>query len=607
MKQNREQRMINKKNSFLINIHSLSVIFFTLIFAKELMATDKASLNGDQQLEILIAQHWEYSLKESPMSATSEGITKYNHLLNRVSKIDNDRRLKKEQHLLSQLEEIDQAELSVANRVNSQLFKWVIEGSIESYQLNLSRIPLNTFYSFFLGVLNMGNGLPMNTVKDYNDYIARLNEIPRYFNENIANMREGIDSRFTLPKIVVEGILPTVQAQIYEKPTDSSLYKPFLKMSSRLSNKEQEQLRESAKKAISKFAIPAFKKFAEFFGGEYLQAATVTLGAEQMNNGKAYYAYQIKKYTTIPNITAKEIHQTGLSEVKRIRAEMNEIIKETNFDGSFEEFTQYLRTDPQFYAKTPKDLLKEAAYIAKRIDYIMPEFFKTLPRMPYGVVEVPKEIAPNYTTASYNSAVVGGTRGGAYWLNTYQLDQRPLYELTALTLHESVPGHHHQSAISSELKNVPKFRLGLYFSAYGEGWGLYSEKLGVEMGLYDTPYDNFGRLSYEMWRACRLVIDTGIHAMKWSRQQGIDFLSSNTSLSPANVRAEVDRYISWPGQALSYKLGELQIWKLRKKAERSLGEKFDLRDFHDALLSNGALPLAMVEAEIDRYITLNKR
>jgi uncharacterized protein (DUF885 family) len=237
----------------------------------------------------------------------------------------------------------------------------------------------------------------------------------------------------------------------------------------------------------------------------------------------------------------------------------------------------------------------------------MPEYFKTLPRLPYGVVAVPKEIAPNYTTASYNSAVVGGTRGGAYWLNTYQLDQRPLYELTALTLHESVPGHHHQSAISSELKNVPKFRLGLYFSAYGEGWGLYSEKLGVEMGLYDTPYDDFGRLSYEMWRACRLVIDTGIHAMKWSRQQGIDFLSSNTSLSQTNVRAEVDRYISWPGQALSYKLGELHIWKLRKKAEKSLGEQFDLREFHDALLSNGALPLAMVEAEIDRYIALNKK
>ena len=595
------------KNKVLKNIRGLCLVLLTFLYATNLMADDKVSLNADKKLEQLISQHWDYSMKESPLSATSEGITKYNHLLNRVSKIDNDRRLAAETKLLGQLVKIDPTQLSDANRINHQLFKWVIEGSIESYQLNLSRIPLNTFYSFFLQVLNMSNGLPMNTAKDYNDYIARINEIPRYFNENITNMREGIKTNFTLPKIVVEGILPTVQAQIYDKPTDSSLYKPFLKMSTKISNKEQAQLRESAKQAISQSAIPAFRAFAEFFGGEYLQAATITLGAEQMNNGKAYYASQIKKYTTLPNITAKEIHQTGLSEVKRIRAEMLEIIKETKFEGSFEEFTQYLRTDPQFYAKTPKDLLKEASYIAKRIDYIMPEFFKTLPRIPYGVVAVPKEIAPNYTTASYNSAVVGGTRGGAYWLNTYQLDQRPLYELTALTLHESVPGHHHQSAISSELQNVPKFRLGLYFSAYGEGWGLYSEKLGVEMGLYDTPYDNFGRLSYEMWRACRLVIDTGIHAMKWSRQQGIDFLSSNTSLSPANVRAEVDRYISWPGQALSYKLGELHIWKLRKKAEKSLGKQFDLREFHDALLSNGALPLAMVEAVIDRYITLNKK
>ncbi|PKG83305.1 DUF885 domain-containing protein [Colwellia sp. 75C3] len=599
--------MINKKNKSLKNIRGLCIVLSTLIFAPNLMADDKISLNADKKLEKLIAQHWDYSLKESPMSATSEGITTYNHLLNRVSKIDNDRRLAEEIKILGQLVKIDPKQLSASNRVNNKLFQWVIEDSIQGYQLNLSRIPLNTFYSFFLGVLDMGNGLPMNTTKDYNDYIARLNEIPRYFNENITNMREGIRTNFTLPKIVVEGILPTVQAQIYDKPTDSSLYKPFFKMSSRLSDKEKEELRESAKQAISQSAVPAFRTFAEFFGGEYLQAATITLGAEQMNNGKAYYAHQIKKYTTLPNITANEIHQTGLSEVKRIRAEMVEIIKETKFEGSFDEFTEYLRTDPQFYAKTPKDLLKEASYIAKRIDYIMPEFFKTLPRLPYGVVAVPKEIAPNYTTASYNSAVVGGTRGGAYWLNTYQLDQRPLYELTALTLHESVPGHHHQSAISSELKNVPKFRLGLYFSAYGEGWGLYSEKLGVEMGLYDTPYDHFGRLSYEMWRACRLVIDTGIHAMKWSRQEGIDFLSSNTSLSPANVRAEVDRYISWPGQALSYKLGELHIWKLRKKAEKTLGEQFDLREFHDALLSNGALPLAMVEAEIDRFITLNKK
>jgi uncharacterized protein (DUF885 family) len=275
------------------------------------------------------------------------------------------------------------------------------------------------------------------------------------------------------------------------------------------------------------------------------------------------------------------------------------------FKGSFQDFTHFLRTDPQFYAKTKRDLLKEASYIAKRIDYVMPKYFGKLARTPYGVVPVPDEIAPNYTTASYNAGAVGGITGGAYWLNTYRLDQRPLYELTALTLHEAVPGHHHQNAISRELENVPKFRLGLYFSVYGEGWGLYSEKLGVEMEMYQTPYENFGRLSYEMWRACRLVIDTGIHAFGWSREKAINYLSDNTSLSAANVRAEVDRYISWPAQALSYKLGELKIWELRKRAEKLLGENFDLREFHDTLLGNGALPLAMVESSIERYIQAN--
>jgi uncharacterized protein (DUF885 family) len=590
-----------------IRLISQVLIYWGLLtYSAFLSADNQGSVSANKQLTAIITERWDYSLKESPMSATHAGVNDYNHMLDRVSRQDNDRRLATEASFLSRLTNIDITDLTAQNRINHQLLQWILEQEINYYQLNLSRIPLTTFSSFFMSVLNMANGLPMNSVEDYQNYIARLNDIPRYFNENIANMRTGINTHFTLPKIVVEGILPTIEAQVYEDPTKSSLYQPFLKMSENIAADDQAKLKLAAKSALSQSAIPAFKSFGEFFGGDYLQAATQTLGAEQMHNGKAYYAHQIKTYTTLTNISATQIHQTGLSEVKRIRAEMAKVIKSLNFDGTFEAFIHYLRTDPKFYAKSPKELLKEAAYIAKRIDYVMPEFFGKLPRLPYGVVPVPKEIAPNYTTASYNPAIVGGNRGGAYWLNTYQLNQRPLYELTALTLHEAVPGHHHQSAISRELQNVPKFRLALYFSAYGEGWGLYAEKLGVEMGLYDTPYDNFGRLSYEMWRACRLVIDTGIHAMGWSRQQGLDFLASNTSLSQANVRAEIDRYISWPGQALSYKLGELAIWKLRHKAENILGDKFDIKSFHDALLGNGALPLTMVEAEIDRYITASR-
>ena len=301
-------------------------------------------------------------------------------------------------------------------------------------------------------------------------------------------------------------------------------------------------------------------------------------------------------------IKMTEIHNIGLGEVARIRAEMDALIAELKFDGDFAAFTEFLRTDPQFYANSSEELLKEAAYTAKRIDYLMPGFFGKLPRLSYGVVPVPDEVAPNYTTAAYVGPPIGGTIGGAYWVNTYALDQRPLYELTALTLHEAVPGHHHQGALSRELENMPDFRRNLYISAFGEGWGLYAEKLGVEMGVYRTPYENFGRLSYEMWRACRLVIDTGLHSQGWSRDQAMDYLADNTSLSRGNVRSEVDRYISWPAQALSYKLGELKIWELRHRVEAALGDDFDLREFHDVLLGNGALPLSMLENVIDRYI-----
>lgn len=449
--------------------------------------------------------------------------------------------------------------------------------------------------------MDASSGLSMPKVADYQDYIARINDFGRYFDENIANMHTGIKDGFVLPKIVVQGIAPTVRAQVYSDPTQSSLYEPFKTLPAAFSQSEQQQLQQAAKQAIQQTALPAFARLADFLEGDYMKAATESLAAEQLPEGKAYYRHTINTYVT-QDMDPAEIHKTGLAEVKRIRTEMDALIKETGFKGSFSDFTKFLRTDPQFYAKTPRELLKEASYIAKRIDYRLPEFFGKLPRLPYGVVPVPAEIAPNYTTASYNPAAIGGIRGGAYWLNTDSLDQRPLYELVALTLHESVPGHHLQNALSQELENVPQFRRNLYLSAYGEGWGLYAERLGVEMGLYENAYQQFGRLSYEMWRACRLVIDTGIHSQGWSRQQALDFLSNNTSLSQANVRAEVDRYISWPGQALSYKMGEIKIRQLRAKAEQKLGNKFDLRAFHDALLANGALPLEILEAEMDRFI-----
>ncbi|NND61393.1 MAG: DUF885 domain-containing protein [Gammaproteobacteria bacterium] len=552
-----------------------------------------------QRLATIIDEHWAYQMREFPTLATQAGVSEYNDRLGSVSDTARKRRYEYEQSLLEQLRRLD--DLDADDQVNADLLSWVLQDSVAAYELDLARVPFNTFWGFYSSALRASDGVRMETSADYEQYIARLREFPRWFDENLANMERGIDTGFTLPRIVIDGVIPTVHAQVKSDPTDSSLYEPFESMSDKLGPAEQERLRQAGRAAIAEAAIPSFEKLHRFLTGPYLAAATESVGASDMRDGDAYYRYAIRRYVTT-DMDPEEIHRIGLDEVARIRAEMQEVIAEVGFEGDFSAFTDFLRNDPQFYAETPEALLKEAAWIAKRVDYVMPKFFGHLPRLPYGVVPVPDEIAPNYTTASYNPAPMGGTRGGAYWLNTYRLDQRPIYELTALTLHEAVPGHHHQNAISQELENVPDFRRNLYLSAYGEGWGLYSEKLGIEMGVYQTPYDHFGRLSYEMWRACRLVIDTGIHALGWSRQQGIDFLTDNTSLSAANVRAEVDRYISWPGQALSYKLGELKIWELRQRAEQALGADFDLREFHDVLLGNGAVPLTMLEAQVDQWL-----
>jgi uncharacterized protein (DUF885 family) len=580
----------------------LSFVYHSLLSLALLwLAPATLAATATEQLQQVIEDHWQYSLQEDPITAGRMGLTGYNNRLPGVTAKDRARRLNAEQALLQRLQAINTEQLTDSDRVNHQLLGWVLRNSIQSNKLFLDRIPANTFYSFWSSALDASSGLAMPKVTDYQDYIARINDFGRYFDENIANMRTGIQDGFVLPKIVVQGIAPTVRAQVYKDPTQSSLYEPFKKFPAAFSKAEQQQLQQAAKQAIAQTALPAFARLADFLEGDYMQAATESLAAEQLPEGKTYYRHTINTYVT-QDMDPAEIHKTGLTEVKRIRAEMDALIKQTGFKGSFSDFTKFLRTDPQFYAKTPTELLKEASYIAKRIDYRLPEFFGKLPRLPYGVVPVPAEIAPNYTTASYNPAAIGGIRGGAYWLNTHALDQRPMYELVALTLHEAMPGHHLQNALSQELENVPQFRRNLYLSAYGEGWGLYAERLGVEMGVYENAYQQFGRLSYEMWRACRLVIDTGIHSQGWSRQQALDFLSSNTSLSQANVRAEVDRYISWPGQALSYKMGEIKIRQLRAKAEQQLGNKFDLRAFHDALLANGALPLEILEAEMDRFI-----
>lgn len=566
---------------------------FAIAFAADARAQDAT-------LDALMADYWEYYLQENPVAATRAGIDEFNDRLGRVTPDALAEARATESAFLRRLADIDVMSLSEQGRLNAELFDWVLRDAIEARDLGLERIPFNTFSGFYMEALTASSGVRMDSADDYRDYLARMRDIPRWFAENIANMQRGAETGFVLPRIVIEGVLPTLRSQLKDRPEDSSFYEPFETMAAKLGAEEAAELEAAARRVIKDDVFPAFESLVEYLESEY--PASATIGASELENGKAYYEFQIRRYTTLTDIDADEIHATGLAEVARIRHEMDAIIEEVGFDGDFAAFTDFLRTDPQFYAETPEALLKEAAWIAKRIDYRLPGFFGKLPRQPYGIVPVPDEIAPNYTTGAYYGAPLGGEHGGAYWVNTYALDQRPLYELPSLTLHEAVPGHHLQGALALEMDEGPQFRRDLYFSAFGEGWALYTERLGVEMGIYRTPYEHFGRLSYEMWRACRLVVDTGMHAKGWTRDEAIRFMTRNTGLSEGNIRAEIDRYISWPGQALAYKLGELEIRELRSRAETALGDAFDLREFHDAVLANGALPLAMLEGVVEAYV-----
>lgn len=550
----------------------------------------------------ILDETWQFKLKEEPTYASRQGVREYNHLLPDKSQQRMAQRYEARKAFIARLDKINIRNLSPQDKVNYELLKWVLAEKVEEYELGKYRMPINTFSNFYSELIRVLSDTTLKTEDDYRDFIARINAVGTLFDQHIENMQKGIDEEFVLPRVTVEGIIPVIKAYVHDEVTEEALYQKVTHYPDYFSTSLKKDLTHQAEKAFASSFMPAFKRLNTFINGPYLKAARDTVGIYAVPNGEAYYQQQIKKYVTTNDYSAEQIHQLGLSEVARIRGEMEALIQQLEFKGSFDDFVTFLRTDERFYAFTKDDLLKEAAFIAKRIDHAMPGFFGKLPRQPYGIEPVPDEIAPNYTTAAYWDSSIGADKGGTYVVNTYALDQRPLYELTALTLHEAVPGHHHQIALSYELENVAPFRRTFYLSAFGEGWGLYSEKLGIEMGVYRTPYDHFGRLSYEMWRACRLVIDTGIHAKGWTRQQALDYLAGNTSLSLANVRAEVDRYISWPAQALSYKMGELKILALRAKAEKTLGNEFDIKTFHDTLLNNGAVPLVMLEQQVEDYL-----
>ena len=559
-----------------------------------------------KRLDALLAEAWDLRLVEDPLLATAVGDHRFDDRLPSMTKADLDRRAARSRQLLDRLLEIDTKGLAPTDRISARMLERELRDELESNRFGEWRLPLTSDSGFHTGIALMPREVPTATVRDVENYVARLRAIPAYFDQQVALMREGLRTGFTMPRVVLAGYAVTIRTHADAPPEKSVFWAPFATLPATLPAAERERLRSAGRAAIAEAVLPAYRSFLDFFDREYLPGARSTTAAADLPDGRAYYEWRVRSSTTL-DTTADEVHALGLREVERIRGEMQQVIAQVGFPGSFDAFLEHLRTDPRFYARTPEELLKQAAWIAKRMDGKLPSLFRRLPRQPYGVEPVPPDIAPKYTGGRYVGAPLDGTRAGTYWVNTYALESRPLYTLEALTLHEAVPGHHLQIALAKELEALPPFRRHGYVDAFGEGWGLYSERLGLEAGFYTDPYSNFGRLTYEMWRACRLVVDTGLHAKGWSRDRAIEFMTARTALSRHEIQTEVDRYISWPGQALAYKMGELKIRELRARAEKALGERFDVRAFHDAVLENGTVPLAVLEERIDAFIAAGGR
>lgn len=568
------------------------------------MVAFNTNASEQSKLDDLLARIYQYDIDTFPLFATSEGVHDKDDQLPDLS--PNALKNQNEQYLkfLSELRQIENNQLERTSQITLLMQERSLLAKTDNYRFNKHYMPLTSEYGFHERMGGLPSQLQLDNLVDLRNYLSRLDKFPAYFDQQIAWMRKGIETGFVQPKVVLAGFELSVESYFSKDVEDSSFYKPFKDLNRlTISDAEKASLITEAKAVVRSKVFAAYKSFYDFLVNEYIPSAKSDIAAYSWEQGKAYYQNQVEYYTTT-DMTADDIHQLGLSEVARIRAEMQQVIDGLEFDGDINTFIHYLRTDPKFYAKTAEELLKHASYFAKKMDAELPKLFYKLPRTPYGVEPVPDNIAPKYTTGRYVSPR-RDDQPGLYWVNTYALDKRPLYAIPALTLHEAVPGHHLQISLASEMEELPYIRRHSYISAFGEGWGLYSEFLGKEVGIYDDPYNEFGRLSYEMWRACRLVVDTGMHTKGWSRQRALDYMLENTALSEHNVRTEIDRYISWPAQALSYKIGELEIKRLRLKAEQALGNKFDLRAFHDAVLAHGSVPLSILDENISQFIQVH--
>jgi uncharacterized protein (DUF885 family) len=552
-------------------------------------------------LHQLFQDHWDAWMQFDPLNASYLGDQRFNDRL----PIATDEAFHNWREQLirfgTRLDGISPEAFSAGDKVNAELFRQLLENEIAELGFNAHHLPISRSGGFHIMFPDVFQVMPFNNPQDYANYISRLEAFKRYALENIELMRLGFRMGYLPPRCTLTDVDKQLKAQMVTDPTASALYYPFKHFPPKIGELERKKLSEAAQKAIMESVVTGYQAILQFLEQEYFPAARESIASLDLPNGEVFYTHRIYYHTSL-HLTAKEIHQTGLDEVRRIRAEMEAVMKKTGWMGTMLDFLEFLRTDSRFYVTTTEALLEKTAYVLKRMDGELPHLFKTLPRMPYGIRAVPDYAAEGETSAYYSSGSGDGTRAGMYYVNTFDLASRPLYEIEALSLHEAVPGHHLQLALQAELADLPMFRRFTGYNSYIEGWALYSERLGLEAGFYTDPYSNFGRLSYEMWRACRLVVDTGMHALGWSRQQAIDHLVENTSSTLLNIINEVDRYIAWPGQALAYKIGELKIRELRKRAEDKLGSKFDLREFHDVVLLSGAVPLDILERKVESWI-----
>ena len=569
---------------------------FLLILGAEAQAG-----GDDRRLEQQMADYWAEYVEAYPLIAAGFGAQGPRDVLDDFGPEARAAQVKRLDDYIEALAKVRVNKLSPENREHFEAYNWMLRNERANLDHNSRFFAFNTLTGWHSGLVGLFLAQPYFNEEDYRDLLSRMSQVGRFADQNIALLEEGIAAGYTQPCDSLQGYDATISAYVADDPLKSAFIIPFARLPESIPAEVQAELRTEAATLIHKQINPAYKRYAAWFANTYMSACRKEAGLSSLPGGRAAYDQLLRYYTSL-DTDADTVHALGLSEVERIQAEMREIIEEVAFDGDFAAFLEFLRSDEQFYKTNEQDYLNHVAWVAKSIDGKLPGYFSRLPSNPYGIKPIPAQTAPRTATAYYQPGASDGTRAGQYFVNTYDLSSRPLYEVVGLTLHEGVPGHHLQISFQQENQSLPQWRREYYFHAYGEGWGLYSEWLGQEMGVYTTPYERFGRLIYEVWRAVRLVVDTGMHAKGWARQEAIDYMMANTGLTKQNVVSEVDRYMTYPGQATSYKLGELKIKELRRRAEQALGDKFDLREFHVVVLEGGSLPLSALDAKIDRWI-----